>query len=268
MVRMHSRETDPTALRSHIGHVPLDVWRPRQSDRMLTIGAGGGLDVLFGQFAGVRDITAIDINPALPAMLEQFREFYGDLYNKPGTKLFIQEGRHFLARDTGAYDLIYLSLTQTATATGQGLALAESYIQTREGLQDAVARLTPSGALVLIFDQDAFLARAFVTALSILYSEGQSIAKAAAHLAVVSAPNKNNAPYNHLLIIKRSPLTAEETARLKFVTEARGFALSYLAPDTGSPLLKQLASSSEAYKLPEVNLRPVSDDSPFFSIIF
>ena len=83
--------------------------------------SGGGLDVQLGHLAGIRDIVAVDVNRALPALLAQSREYHGGVYERAGAILRVAEGRQFLRQQRAPFDVIYLALTQTASADDPAL---------------------------------------------------------------------------------------------------------------------------------------------------
>lgn len=253
MLRAGSVRASQAGLEDGIGFAPFHIWPPRQNARMLCIGAGGGLDVMIGRAAGVREIVAVDINRALPRLLEQFRDYHGDVYGTAGTRLQIAEGRSFLARERRRFDVIYLALTQTATATGTGMALAESYIHTIEAFADALRRLSTDGFLVCIFQEEAPLQRALLTAKWAVERVTGTSDTGAAHLAAWSEPTLDYTPYNHLLLVKREPLTQEDVAAIRHVVYEFRFRTRFLP---GQSLPDPRAS--------RLNLWPPHDDNPFF----
>lgn len=76
--------------------------------RVLAIGAGGGVDVIYALRGGAREITAVEINPIMiKSGLGSLSRFNGDLFRRPGVTPVVAEGRSFLtaARDR-RWDLI------------------------------------------------------------------------------------------------------------------------------------------------------------------
>lgn len=77
---------------SLIGWISLGVWPGGETRRGLCIGAGGGLDVQLARLGGAADIVAVDINRALPRLMDQFRAYHGDVYGSAVTTLRMAEG--------------------------------------------------------------------------------------------------------------------------------------------------------------------------------
>ena len=269
MLRAGGAISQPEALRSMIGFVPFHVWPPQARERMLCIGAGGGLDVQLAHLAGMKEVTAVDINSSLPLLLEQFRAYHGDVYGQAGTTLLVDEGRHFLRRQERPFDEIYMALTQTGTAGGQSVALVESYIHTVEAFEDALRHLASNGRLVLVFEQELLLQRAFLTAAEAVGRvTGEPPGQALSHLAALSEPSPEEMPYTHLLVVKRSPLTEMELGTLRRVAQERKFRVQFLPDQPPTPafqeLLEPVRLRSSRVAVGETNISPVHDDSPFF----
>jgi SAM-dependent methyltransferase len=109
--------------------------------RVLVPGAGGGADVLQALYHGARSIDAVEINPAMLALL---RERYRD----PRIRWHAGEARGFVRADRHRYDLIKIAPLDSAGGSGAGVAaMTESYAYTVEALADYYARLAPGGLL-------------------------------------------------------------------------------------------------------------------------
>ena len=247
---------------------------PHQS--MLSIGPGAGRDFLWGRLARFTQLDGVEINASMAAMMDRYRDLNGDLYHRPGVHVTIEDGRSFVRRSRKQYDLINSTVTQTATAGSAGHALVESYIHTREAFSDYYHHLTPEGRYTLITQSGPAILRAAFTALEVMQQERLSAVEACKHLAVLALPGAEEVatPYRYLLIWKKSALDAGDLKRIgEFV--AAGYAEPLFLPGAGeSPLLGPIASGKAT---PEavlaaglsdghqpLNLRPVSDDRPFF----
>src|SRR5258705_1924614 len=81
-------------------------------ERGVVIGVGGGRDVLSAALFGLKEITAVELNPILvnlqtdPAGLMPFT----NLIAIPGVRLIADEGRSWLARSRESFDVIQMSL--------------------------------------------------------------------------------------------------------------------------------------------------------------
>ena len=267
MIRAGSAKSERGYLENLISFLPFQVWPPLAQERMLCIGSGGGMDVLLARVAGVREITAVDINSSLPRLLEEFRSYHGGVYDQAGTTFVVEEGRHFLRRQKKAFDVIYMGATQSATAGGQGTAVVESYIHTVEGFEDALRHLTPGGRLVVVFDREHQMRRGFLTALEAVSRVTNDREEAVRHVAAVSRSD-DRPPYNHLLIVKHSSLTEEELASLNQRAQEHQYYVRFVPNQPPSPAFQDLVSawfsSSVAVTVGDVDLTPVHDDNPFF----
>lgn len=265
MARAGGRRTQPEFLRGLLGFLPFQAFPIEPQHRVLCIAAGGGLDVLITSEAGARDITAVDINRALPGLLEEFRDYHGDVYARTGAELIVAEGRHYLKKQTKPFDVIYMALSQTSTAAGRGLSLVESYIHTVEATEDMLRSLTPNGRLIMVFDQEMYAVRSYFTVLEALARVFAAEANAGAHVAVISKPAREfGIYYNHLLLVHRAPLSAEQTARLGAAAQRHNFRVRVLPQRPPDPPFDRTPVTIANYLGGLWNLRPVGDDSPFY----
>ncbi|MCX7935666.1 MAG: hypothetical protein N3A66_10475, partial [Planctomycetota bacterium] len=128
--RMEKWRGDPREaafLKAEIAYLPFCL-EPRQT--ALSLGPGGGRDILMALLAGCQRIVAVEVNKSLIDLMREYRAYHADLYSRPEVELHIADGRHFIQRSKERFDLILCALTQTATVESKGLALAESYIHT------------------------------------------------------------------------------------------------------------------------------------------
>ncbi|MCC6673267.1 MAG: hypothetical protein IT458_19540 [Planctomycetes bacterium] len=127
-------------------------YRLVQQPRVLVIGPGGGNDVETALHYGASAVTAVDINgDTLNLVMEQFRDYSGDVYRKPGVTPVHSEGRSFLRRAGGTYDLVQMSGTDTYAALSSGSYIfSESYLYTEEAFDDYFAHLSERGVLCII----------------------------------------------------------------------------------------------------------------------
>lgn len=220
-------------------------------DRVLFIGPGGGLDIHLGIQAQADDMVGVELNPSIPRLMHEFSDHNGSVYATEGFSLYVDEGRSFVRRDRGEYDVIYTALTKTATTATSGLALVESHVFTVEGFEDYLNHLTPQGRLVAVFDQELIARRALLTAVAALQAEGIPPADAMDHVALVALPRAGRtlgamarvgerhglsvdqvveigrdlaldpsywwaSPYSHMLVVTKQPLGPEAADQLAF----------------------------------------------------
>lgn len=243
----------------------------------LVIGPGGGRDLATALKFGARHVDGVEINPiiARDVMLDRFREYSGGVYAHPNVTTHIDDGRSFVRRSTGRYDVIQASLVDTWAATAAGAyTLTENSLYTAEAFGEYVDHLTDGGLLTITrwaFDglrlvslaQEAYAARGL---------------DAARHLAIVRHDTVVT------LLLKRTPFTPSESERLRRITEDLGFALMYApgVPESwgpwGEPVeMERTGTSTEDYReliltadreqflsSYPLDIRPTTDDRPFY----
>jgi spermidine synthase len=249
-------------------------------ERTCIVGSGGGKDVLASLASGARHVTAVEVNPliATDVMRGQYRAFTGGLYDRADVELHVEDGRSFLRRSPGRYDVILISMVDTSAATAAGAyALAENTLYTTDAFSDFLDHLAPGGILTVssvsleglaVGARLASLARAALTA------RGVNPANA---VAVVQTPwlTAPGAVMSNVLI-KPSGYAPQERAAVARAADDLGFHVGYLpgqaaAPDTpeqawigrilSEPDEAALARERDGWPL---DVSPVGDDRPYF----
>ncbi len=234
-----------------------------EQPKVLIIGSGGGVDVLVSEEHGRSAVTAVEINPATVGIVSRdYSDYIGGIFNRPDVTLLSMEGRHFLTLDRNHYDIIRLTGVDTRAASAIGAnALDDVYLYTLEAIGDFYRHLTPDGVLAISRVQGwetARLVNIMVRAFELAGEQGIGD-----HVAVV-----NNGRWSDVML-RRRPFTREEIDTLGRWAERAKHQVTY-DPFThrGGRMLKILTRPPEereaSYRLAERNLRPVTDDSPFF----
>lgn len=243
----------------------------------LVIGPGGGRDLLSALVFGARHVDGVEINPiiAREVMLGRFREYSGSVYANPRVTIHVDDGRSFVRRSTSQYDVVQASLVDTWAATAAGAyTLTENSLYTTEAFGEYIDHLSDNGLLTItrwVFDglrlvslaQDACAARGL---------------DAARHLAIVRFDRVAT------FLLKKSPFTAADTARLQQLADDLGFTVLHAPGAPAAPGVANdptemqrtgttaddyrrliLASNRDeflaAYRL---DVSPTTDDRPFF----
>lgn len=234
---------------------------PSRSGPALVIGAGGGRDIRAALRAGVPEVHAAEINPLIveQVMKQKYAKLSGGLFLRDDVKVTVADGRSFVRAPGPAYRSIVISLVDTWAAASVGaLALTENSLYTVEAFEDYLARLEEGGAL-LVNRWDGEVERLLVLSASALRARGA--ASPAAHLFACSASRST------AVLVKKTPLAAEELAALKRHCERSRFRL-VLAPDTPSTNpLRRLVDDPVGAPLAHAgkgDLRAPTDDKPFF----
>ena len=145
-------------------------------------------------------------------MRDRFRDFSGGIYTHPRVRIVVDDGRSFVRRTPNRYDVIQASLVDTWAATAAGAyTLTENTLYTVEAFDDYLDHLTDDGVLTItrwVFDglrlvslaQEACAARGW---------------DARSRLAIVQHDRVAT------FLLKKSPFTADEIARLRAVQRPR-----------------------------------------------
>ena len=260
----------------------------------LVIGPGGGRDLASALVFGAARVDGVEINPIIAndVMRDRFHQFSGGLYTHPRVRIVVDDGRSFVRRTPERYDVIQASLVDTWAATAAGAyTLTENTLYTVEAFDDYLDHLT-DGGLLTITRWVADGLRLVSLAQEACEHRGWS---AADRLAIVRQDTIAT------LLLKRTPFTPEESARLRAVASRFGFDLLYAphAPaatptgDTGvgiaagsadAPQVTQpahdvvvdgaatgdyarlvlAADRQQFYSAYRADIRPTTDDRPFF----
>lgn len=114
---------------------------------------GGGISTAVALKSGARHVTVAESNPAV---LDAFRHdptlraFTGDVLANPKVSVVDYDGRLFLAHTERRYDVIDLSLADSAGLSNPGgFAIVEKYAYTREAMASYMRALKPGGVLAV-----------------------------------------------------------------------------------------------------------------------
>lgn len=263
-----------------------NVLRPR--GEFAIIGPGGGAEVLRALGAGSPSVTGIEINPliATTVMRERYAEYSKGLYLHPRVSIHAAEGRAWLRASGRRFDVVQMTLVDTWAATAAGaFALSENNLYTVEAFQEYLEHLKPDGLLAVTrweFQQPREALRVAAVAMEAL--RGLGIADPGRHLMVFSQGPLTADGVPVLVLVKRSPFSAEEeratlahaawsAEELRRLPWPGGRPPGALAPlhlpsggGDGGPFSALVASGdprafSERY---EFDVSPVTDDAPFF----
>ncbi|MCY4070649.1 MAG: hypothetical protein OXG60_05085 [Chloroflexi bacterium] len=246
-----------------VGFFPFATEQP---ERVFIIGPGAGLDVYFALQGNAEAVTAVEVNPASVALVDEWRGLNGDLYNQPGVELIIDDGRSALRRATEDYDLIYLSQVVTLAAERGGYALSENTIYTTEAFADYLARLKDGGQIALKLYDEITLTRAVSTALAALRGLGLTDQQAMKHL--VAIVDEKSDPPVPLLMIGAEPYKEDDSLVLGAIAREVGFTPLFLPHVLARPPLDAVDSGEASFDtLVAASADDISsptDDRPYF----
>jgi hypothetical protein len=244
--------------------------------------SGGGLMGISALYHGVDNIVCLEPNGLVVDMMRRhLRSFSGRIADRRPFVWVAEEGRTFLARHRGPYDLIQMGITDALGAASVGLyGLRESYELTVEALEQVLSALSENGlfcATRYLVPPPRAEAKLFNTALAALVHAGT--ADPSRHLAAIRSWG------TFTLLMKKSPLTSEDLEQLRGFCRRMEFDTVYypgISPAEANrynrmetphyfQLMNQLACSKnrdralEAYPF---DLSAPRDDRPFFFHFF
>ena len=112
---------------------------------------GGGISTAVALKSGSKHVTVAEGNPALLTAFREdkgLRDFTGDVLNNPKVSVIDYDGRLYVAHTKNRYDIIDLSLADSAGLSSPGgFSIVEKYSYTREAMSAYMRALTPGGIL-------------------------------------------------------------------------------------------------------------------------
>lgn len=237
-------------------------------ETVLDIGSGAGLDVLMANLAGSKKVVAVEVNPAIIEFTNRFRDFTGDIYQKKGVELYIDEGRNFIQRVQEKFDIIFLSLVQTGAAEVGGSALIEDYIFTKEAFHTYLDHLKYNGRIVIFTHNSIRLTKLFTTALTVLEERNISLPAAVDHLII--AEDLTQSAYRYCLILRNHPFSVNESQEVDSLANSIGVKAYFVPHVIEEPPISFLSKDNIPLDdfiqlmMQSINAIPATDDSPHF----
>ncbi len=257
----------------------------RKLNNVLVIGAGGGSDVLMAYKNDAAMIDAVEINPTTAEIVKkQFSPFIGRIFETKEVNLHLEDGRSFVRRSEKLYDVIMIYGVDSFAALSSGAyVLTESYLYTVEAVNDYWEHLSEEGILQISrWHYPAApreILRAFITVYEALSKRGIDPSR---HMLVVG-DKSGDIPFADILISRR-PFQEKDILKVDNWIQKHDKTLNWLGQQTGLHLIFNPLADSEPEKNPfygfiyasrlgaaekflddyQFNVRPVTDDDPFF----
>jgi hypothetical protein len=265
--------SDQIDLKEFTSYLPVALaYRLRPGGRAVVVEPRGGLDLVVALRQGAGSVVALESNPLLI-------EAAGDVYRDERVQVVEEVGRSYARRSAESFDLIHLALADRyRPITSGAYSLGERYDLTVEAFEDYWARLRPDGLLVVerwLQLPPSETLRVGATVLEALRKLG--ILDPASHLAVMRDWQLG------VILVKKSPLTGDEVATIRQFSQSRGLDLVAL-PDLQESetnhfnVLEEpvyyrafrqlLIEPQSVYDSQVYNVRPTTDDRPFFFHFF
>lgn len=121
-----------------------------EAKKIAIVGSGMGNDVAAALRRGVKEVDAIEIDPAILAIGAEYHP--ESPYSDRRVRSIINDARKFLRSSTNRYDMIVYGLLDSHPLLSHASSLRlDSYVYTVEGIRDARNRLAPGGLVSLSF---------------------------------------------------------------------------------------------------------------------
>jgi hypothetical protein len=247
---------------------------PRQ---MLIIGAAGGNEILTSLYYKAGHIDAVELNPVTYSLVtDKYASYDGHIAQNPRVHYVKGDGRSYLARTDRKYNLVWYpapdSYSATNAATADAFVLSESYLYTTNAVLSSFAHLTKGGILAVQFgefDKPNRTLRYVATARSALGKLG--IHDPTGHILVATSAADVLGRSLTTILVKRQKFTAGDVDRfLSAVPTIPGASVVYAPghPVAGNDISKLVTTPasqiSSFYRNYPYNIRPVTDNQPFF----
>lgn len=258
-------EENPEADYLRAGVLASHLLKADQGAEVLQIGIGAAQEVKAALSFGAAKIIGVELNPAVIRLLRsRYSDFGGHVLNDPRLQLVFGDGRGFLERHSGQFDIIQLFSTyiQSAFMQGRG-ALDANYLYTTEAFETYFRHLKPGGLLHLNHPNPYRLVRNAAQAWKNLGHEDFR-----RHVIVIA--DREARDIFPTLLIKESPFTAVEAAALTRLHAASRlfdyvYEISPFTPDR-TPYWREILSGDPlAMRDYFYDVSITGDDRPFSS---
>jgi spermidine synthase len=257
------------------GSFPFPLLKEGEKGSALVIGPGGGRDVVAALLGGVKDITAVEVNPDLVGIVREYKDYSGAIYSgRPGITSVIAEGRNYVRKTDKTFDLIMLSIPVTKSSRSvEGYALTENNLFTVEAFGDYLDHLTANGRIIIVGHSDVEILKLVSIAVGTFGKRGVSEAEAMKHLYTVGSDMMP------AIVIKKEPVSVDEAnavhTRLHELAFDKGVLfVPWIEQQTkGSAIMfsqflvnvsEGSRSMGDLSRLTTLELKPATDDRPFF----
>ncbi|HEX2869114.1 MAG TPA: hypothetical protein VHO03_18880 [Ignavibacteriales bacterium] len=172
--------------------------------RFVSLGSGGGVDVLQALQAGASEIHAVEVNPEINYLMKDggLSKFSGNIYKDPRVKVVTEDARTYIRRFHNKFDLIYSFSSNTfAALTSGAFALAENYLFTTDAFKDYWNAMSEDGFMMM--DHQFYIPRLTGELLQALRE--MKVEHPERHFAVYDVPKMKRM----MMLISKKPLTQE-----------------------------------------------------------
>jgi len=230
----------------------------------LSLGAGGGTDVLQALQDGATEVHAVEVNDHINYLMTEgnLAEYSGNIYNDPRVKVVTEDGRAYVRRFENKFDIIYSLSSNTFAALASGsFALAENYLFTKEAFQDYWKSLSDSGFVMM--EHQFYVPR--LTSELMLALDELGVENPTSYFAVYNLPKMRR----NILFISKRPLTKNLMNNAFGEVPKEAFNYHYLlypaADSVKDNLVNQIVTKGweVAQANAAVDISPCDDNKPF-----
>jgi spermidine synthase len=254
---------------------PFPLLKASEKRSALILGPGGGRDVVVALLGGVKQITAVEVNPDVVKLVRKYGDFNGGIYSgRPDVTAVVGDGRNFVRTTHKRFDLILAAIPVTKSSRSvDGYALTENGLFTVEAINEYLGRLNQNGRLVFVAHNDIEIYKLIAIVLAAYRAQGISEAEAMRHLYTVGSEMMP------ALVVERQPVTLAAAnvihRRLHELGFDKGATFVPGIPQQTAGQLKMFdqalvdisagsLSMTTVAKETTFDLRPATDDRPFF----
>ncbi|SNZ01388.1 hypothetical protein [Flagellimonas pacifica] len=258
----------------------LNFLKEKEKDSALIIGPGGGIDIATAYFMGYKHVDAVEVNPSFVGLMQKYNP--STFLDREHVEVHVNEGRNFMIKKKGKYDAIMLTIPVTKSSRGADFyGLTENYLFTMEALADYLNGLTEDGAVYFTMHARQEVYKMLANFLELQKQMGIGQIEALKKVYIFSNG------MNPVLVIKNRPFEqkiieevhleahyAELDRELFYFPYIRQESLDTIVQNVNykwymfDDLLYDVATGSynydELWKAASINLKPVTDDSPYF----
>jgi predicted membrane-bound spermidine synthase len=227
----------------------------------LSLGAGGGKDVLHALFEGAKEVYAVEVIPYINELMldGELAYFTGNIYKDPRVRVITEDGRSFVKRHKNKFDIIFsFSSNSYAALTSGAFAFAENYLYTTEAIEDYWESLSDDGFMLI--EHHFFVPRVLNSFIDVL--KKKNIANYINHFAVYDIPSAQR----NILLISKKPLN-EDIIRNAMGNLDSNELVKLLYPSDDNNLYNKIAKNGWQNEIQnsDVDISPTSDDKPFIA---
>ena len=233
------------------------------------IGVGGGRDLLAALWGGNPSITGIDVNRIMLDNLTGSHRQFAGIADRPEVTLVHDDGRAYLTRAKGPFDVIQMSLVDTWASTGAGaFTLSENSLYTLDGWRVFLNKLSPGGVLSVSrwFDPRNVSETSRLLALGVAALIDRGVANPQQHVMLIGSGRVAT------LMVSSAPFTPEDEQRVAQIVAEREFQtlVTPSAGGVGGVRLNRIVRSRTMAELAQAtddtnfDYSPPTDRRPYF----